>query len=161
MNPFEKKPERFPYKPDKFREEIARIEEEFLKAFNEGRDFGFGFSLASVNGQPVEQRIFRIPDAQTQNREYQEQTQDREPLVDVLDEKDNTRILVDLPGVEKKDIQLTAEDNTLHINVNTENRKYHKRLELAHAAKNPVANYRNGVLEIKIKKDEPEDIKIN
>ncbi|MFH0860111.1 MAG: Hsp20/alpha crystallin family protein [Candidatus Altiarchaeota archaeon] len=151
MEPWEKGRERFPPKPTRLEEEIRKLEEEFSRALTEGGSFGYGFTIVSVNGTPIEQKVFRS---------QQPQIEEREPLVDIIDEKETTKILVDLPGIEKKDILLTSDDNTLEISVDTEQRKYHKRLELPHTVKNPKAEYRNGVLEVSIRKEKAKDVKI-
>lgn len=159
MFPWDKKRERFPQKPGDFESEIRKLEDEMVNALKDGGCFSCGFSVVSVNGQPVEQRVFRGP--VEQGVLGQPSTEEREPLVDIVEEKDHTRVLIDLPGVEKKDIQLTAEDNVLEVKVDTGSRKYQRRIELPHSVKNPRAEYKNGVLEVKVKKDEPEDLKIN
>lgn len=160
MEPWEKERERFPPKPTRLEEEIRKLEEEFSRALTEGGSFGYGFTIVSVNGTPVEQKVFRTPEGQRVLRSQQPQMEEREPLVDIIDEKEMTKILVDLPGIEKKDILLTSDDNTLEISVDTERRKYHKRLELPHTVKNPKAEYRNGVLEVSIRKEKAKDVKI-
>lgn len=149
MFPRDKKKERFPYQPEGFESEIRRLEDELLSALRNGEPFSYGFSVVSVNGQPVEQRTFDPSNVE-----------DTEPLIDILEEKDHTKVLIDLPGIEKKDIILTAKGNTLEVKVDTEVRKYNKKIELKHSAQDPKAQYRNGVLEIRIKRDEPENVKI-
>jgi len=92
--------------------------------------------------------------------------EEREPLVDVIESDDEIRVVAELPGVEKKDINLYATSNTLTINVDTEERKYHKELELPAEVepKSARSTYKNGVLEVKLKKVEkkkPKGVSIN
>ena len=51
---------------------------------------------------------------------------EREPLVDVLDDKDNVRVIAEILGVDKKDINLSGSQMTLTISVDSEKRKYYK-----------------------------------
>jgi HSP20 family protein len=83
--------------------------------------------------------------------------EEREPLVDVLDEGDAIRIVAELPGVEKSDVNLDSTEKTLTISVSTEKRKYYKRIDLP-AEIDPAsatASYNNGILEVKVKKAVP------
>jgi HSP20 family molecular chaperone IbpA len=75
----------------------------------------------------------------------------REPLTDVFDEKDHVKVYMELPGVEKSDIQLNVTDNAMEI----------KAGDFANAVKLPPvdvdsekasASYRNGVLEVTVPK---------
>jgi HSP20 family protein len=77
-------------------------------------------------------------------------TVEREPLVDVLDEEDKIRVIAEVPGVEKEDIQLDLQDSRLVIKVDTPQRKYYKEVDLPEEvdAENSKANYNNGVLEV-------------
>jgi HSP20 family protein len=54
----------------------------------------------------------------------------REPLTDIIEENERIRVIVELPGVEKEDIQLHVEDHLLDISVDREDRKFSKTLEL-------------------------------
>ncbi len=73
----------------------------------------------------------------------------REPLTDIIEDKDTVRIIVEMPGVEKEDIDLNVEDRSLEIQVDKEGRKFSKKLELPCAvdADSTKASYKNGVLE--------------
>ncbi len=78
----------------------------------------------------------------------------REPLVDVLDEEEGVAVVAELPGVEKEDISLQASEGRLTISVDNPQRKYHKELSLPEEVNpKPVkTSYKNGVLEVRFKK---------
>jgi len=80
--------------------------------------------------------------------------EEREPLVDVMEEKDEVVVVAELPGVEKEDINLNATEDTLTISVDTPQRKYYKELRLPTEVnpKSAKAQYKNGVLEVRLKK---------
>jgi HSP20 family protein len=78
----------------------------------------------------------------------------RDPLVDVLDEGEEVVVVAELPGVEKEDINLHVAEDRLTISVDTPQRKYQKKLPLPEEVDSkPVkASYKNGVLEVRFKK---------
>jgi HSP20 family protein len=86
-----------------------------------------------------------------------EKSDEREPLTDVIEGKEDVKVIAELPGVEKKDIDLEAGEDSLLIKVDTAQRKYHKELELPCRIlpDTTKANYNNGVLEVSIKRAEP------
>jgi HSP20 family protein len=83
--------------------------------------------------------------------------EEREPLVDLITEGDQVRVVAELPGVEKTDINLQCAENELTISVDTPQRKYYKVLELPTPVdpETPKASYKNGVLEILLKRQRP------
>jgi len=86
-----------------------------------------------------------------------EPTDAREPLVDVVEDTENVRVVAELPGVEKKDIQMKCAEDALTISVSTPSRKYHKEVELPSAVDPDTskATYNNGVLEVVLRKTKP------
>ena len=65
-------------------------------------------------------------------------------------------ITVEIPGVEKEDIDLVATEDTLEIKVDSPKRKYHKRIDLPCnvKTKSTKATYKNGILDIVLDKKE-------
>ncbi len=94
-------------------------------------------------------------------------TEEREPLVDVYDEKDRVTIIAELPGVDKDKIDIRVTDNKLIIKASDTDRKYYKEIELPSEVdiKTAKAKYNNGVLEIiikkKVKEGKEEGVRIN
>lgn len=78
----------------------------------------------------------------------------REPLVDVFDEGDNIKVVAEFPGVEKDDIILELVEDVLTLKVDTQTKKYYKEVKLPTAVEKEVfgSTYRNGILEVKLKK---------
>jgi HSP20 family protein len=83
----------------------------------------------------------------------------REPLVDVIDEGDQIRVLAELPGVGKEDIHLFVNEHILTIKVETSERRYFKELVLPDEidGASSKSTYRNGVLEMVLKKRKHRD----
>ncbi|WP_276254698.1 Hsp20/alpha crystallin family protein [Halomontanus rarus] len=70
--------------------------------------------------------------------------------VDVHDTDDEIRVIADLPGVEKKNIELECDGKTLTISAQSEHREYDERISLPRRVNEHTANatYNNGVLEV-------------
>ena len=152
-------------------EEIERMEEEFeemvrqlmegpptWREFEEGvKVYGpyvYGFSISvGPDGKPVIREFGNVRPTRFGPRFVEE----REPLVDVVEEDDEVVVVAELPGVEKEDIDLSCTERELIISVDTEKRKYYKRLDLPVEVdpKSAKANYKNGVLEVRLKKAKP------
>jgi HSP20 family protein len=79
----------------------------------------------------------------------------REPLVDVMEEKDRYKIYVELPGVEKETIKVDVAESSVEIKTEDE-RKYYKMIDLASPVDTeaPAASYKNGVLTLELEKKE-------
>ena len=82
----------------------------------------------------------------------------REPLVDVLETEDQVKVTAELPGVEKKDVNLETTEHNLTITVSTEKRNYYKNVDLPVSVKadSAKATHNNGVLEVCLDKQAPE-----
>lgn len=82
---------------------------------------------------------------------------EREPLTDVIEDAKQVSITMELPGVEKKDINVHMTDDDLEITVDNERRKYHKRVKLPAKvdAKTTKATYTNGILDVTVQKRAP------
>lgn len=75
----------------------------------------------------------------------------REPLTDVFEDKDALKLYVELPGVEKDDIQLNIADGRAEIKA----KKFYKVVNLPTKdvdAEKASAEYKNGVLQVSIPK---------
>lgn len=76
-----------------------------------------------------------------------------EPLVDVYEEGDTVVVVAEMPGVEKDKIRVRAEGRRLVIEASN-GRKYYKEVDLPAEVdvKTSKASYKNGILEIRLKK---------
>jgi len=79
--------------------------------------------------------------------------EEREPLVDVIKGKDELRVVAEVPGVNKEDLHVTADENSVTIESATGQPRYHKRVELPEAVdpKTAKSTYKNGILEVTFK----------
>ena len=111
--------------------------------------YGFSMSLGP-DGKPVIREFGNV----RKSRFGPEIREEREPLVDVLEEDEAVVVVAELPGVERDDIDLHTAYDELVISVDTPKRRFHKRLRLpARVDPNSAqASYKNGVLEVRLKK---------
>lgn len=165
--PFEKK-ERFEddWFKEPFESMIQRFEESMPSEFNElvreektpygvSRRYGpfvYGFSYTAEPGkEPVFQEFGNI---RPSSRGI-EPSQGREPLVDVMSEKDKFKIFVELPGVEKEKVKLDVAEDSVEIKTDDE-KKFYKMISLDSTVDpdSAKASYKNGILTLELDKKE-------
>lgn len=82
----------------------------------------------------------------------------REPLTDVIGSEEEVAITVELPGVEKDHIKLRVKEDTVHLRVEGDQRRYRKDITLPGPVQPETAEatYKNGVLDVTIQRTEPD-----
>jgi len=88
-----------------------------------------------------------------------------EPFVDVVEDETTVKVIADIPGVEKEDINVEATESEVRISATRGERKYHKVVELPARVKPETAKaqYKNGVLTLtleKVEKSKPSGVRI-
>lgn len=80
--------------------------------------------------------------------------EEREPVVDIFDEKDHILIISELPGVSEKDVNFELKGDILKLSAKSKDRKYSKEILLsAKVQKDKIeSSYKNGIFEIKLMK---------
>ncbi|MBS3905439.1 MAG: Hsp20/alpha crystallin family protein [Syntrophaceae bacterium] len=131
--------------------ELKKEGEIDLSHLKEGMKGVFGFSIkTAVGGKPIVEpfgNIKKTPKGPTVEEE-------REPMTDVFDEKEEVRIYAEMPGVNEEDIKFDLKGDILDISAQSGERKYHKEVLLPIQVKKEALSYtyKNGVLEVRIKK---------
>ena len=123
----------------------------------------YGYSMTmGPDGKPVIQEFGNVkpskrPGAFGIEQPALEPKETREPLVDVINEQAQVRVVTELPGVEKSDIKTTISEDALTIKVESPTRKYYKEVSLPTNVDpdSSKASYNNGVLEITLRKLQP------
>ncbi len=137
---------------------FEHIEEEMARATREGRIIGpyvYGFSITiGPDGRPVIKEFGNIRREAGRPKIAEE----REPLVDVLEDENTVTVVAEVPGVNKEDIDIRIKDNTLVISAQSGDRKYYKEIQLPAKVKPETAKatYKNGVLEVRLEKEKRE-----
>ena len=77
-----------------------------------------------------------------------------EPLIDILEENDEIIVVSEFAGFNRKDLKINVKNQRLTLSVDSLKRKYHKSLNLPSEVipNNIRTEYKNGVLEIRLKK---------
>jgi len=131
--------------------EVGKEGEIDLGHLKKGMKGVFGFSVkTAVGGKPIVESFGNVKKT-PQGPKVEEE---REPITDVFDEKQEIRIYAEMPGVNKEDIKLDLKEDILDISAQTGDRIYHKEILLPAKVKTQSLSYayNNGILEIKIKK---------
>lgn len=76
------------------------------------------------------------------------------PLIDVLQEKDSIVVVAELAGFNKETLKINVTDQKLTLSAKAKDRRYYKSLNLPKIVIPNIVHttYKNGVLEIKLKK---------
>ena len=136
------------------RERMDRIFDAFMR--NElGPDRApliYGFSVQTgQDGEPLMQEFGNAP---APPKISDKGPDEREPLIDLIESGEMIKVIVELPGVRKEDIEIDAHERLLEIEVDNESKQFHEQIDLpCDVLKNSVkAGYKNGVLEISMKR---------
>jgi HSP20 family protein len=104
----------------------------------------YDISIRSLVSEAKPKRIEKKPEVRV------EAPPEREPIIDVFEEKDYISVIAELPGIEEKEFDIKLKDNILEISAG----KYSKIITLPSAAKSIIERtYRHGILQLKIERD--------
>ncbi len=162
---------------DEFIRNVERMMEELFRSFtssfnfdpkttigSSNRPFVWGFRFTMGPDGPRIERFGDVPETKEEIDVMSEDEKEqyrirREPLVDVIEEEDQIRVIAELPGVDKKDIDLSATEDSVRIDAKSDDRHYFKELSLPHEVEpeSAKARFKNGILEVIFKKKEKED----
>jgi HSP20 family protein len=115
--------------------------------------WGYNFSIGP-DGKPMVKEFGNI---RSTGRGKPVASKDREPLVDVFIEDKNVRLVAELPGVSKTDIQVKATEDSISIEAKSGDRNYSTTRDLSVPIKPKTASavYKNGILEITVERQKP------
>ena len=145
---------------EEFDEKFRRMQYFMNKSLKEALETGsfeseemkpyiYGWSLkVGPDGKPQFREFGNTPSKQGLFKEA------REPLVDVIEGDDMICVTIELPGVEKENIDLEVTPLILKINVDAKDRKYYKEVKFSTDVDTTSARatYQNGVLDVEVKK---------
>ncbi len=139
-------------------DEVERMIEELNHAINQmmrslsNEPLVYGFSVqVGPDGIPHVEHFGNVRAGEKENV--------REPFTSsIVDEKSNElKITAEMPGVEKKDIEVNATENEVIISAESYDRKYYKKIKTPCSVDpdSATGKYNNGVLEVTLKLKEP------
>ncbi len=142
----------------KFGLDINKINEEMLNSIanKETKPYVYGFVYkVGPDGKP---EFKEFGNENFINKDTPELTENengyREPLTDINEDNNNIYITYELPGIEEDKIKLTANKNIIELKVDTETRKYYKKIELNSDIdeNNIISKFKNGIFDVTLKK---------
>lgn len=118
--------------------------------------FTYGFSLTlGPDGRPIVQQFGNV----RPTTEGLVELGTREPFVDVIvdDKNDQLKLTAEMPGVQKDDVKVEANETNVTLRAERGDRRYFKEISLRVAIepKSAKATYNNGILEVILKLKEP------
>ena len=131
--------------------EIKQEGEIDLSHLKKGMKGVFGFSVkTAVGGKPIVEPFGNIKKTPKGPKVDEE----REPITDVFNEKEEIVVMAEMPGISEEGISVDLKGDILEIKAVGKDRKYHKEVLLPAKVKLETlkSSYKNGILEIKIKK---------
>ena len=142
--------------------EFREIEREFDELAKSGKvktygPYVYGFRVTvGPDGKPIVEEFGNVKTVKGKPMISEE----REPLVDVVEKDDEIRVIAEVPGVNKDSIKVkVVNGEKLIVQATGEDRKYYKEVELPAKVdeKSAKASYKNGVLEVVLKKVKTEE----
>lgn len=113
--------------------------------------FVYGYSVTiGPDGKPVVREFGNVRSGE--DRPFKAIQDKREPLVDVISSGTDVRVVAEMPGVNKEDINVTVNERAMTISVDRGDHGYYKKLDLPGIVdpKGARSTYNNGILEVTI-----------
>ena len=131
--------------------EINKEGEIDLSHLKEGMKAVFGFSVKTAVGGKTVVEPFGNVKKTPQGPAVEEE---REPITDVFDEKEEVVVMAEMPGINEEGISIDLRGDILAIKAVNGHRSYYKEVLLPSKVRPDTltSNYKNGVLEVRIKK---------
>ncbi len=150
--PFEEMIKRFEASMPADSKDFVREEETPTGVSRRYGPFVYGFSYTAESGK---EPVFREFGNIRPSHKGIEPSLGREPLVDVMDEKEKYKIFAELPGVDKESVKLDVAEDSVEIKTE-DDKKFYKMIYLDSAvdADSANASYKNGVLTLELNKKE-------
>ena len=134
--------------------------EEFVQDTNDdslrpNRNFGQNFGVNIAPHKEINVTEFENDRPMTLGKRH-EKSEKSGFSTDIIDSDGEISVTVNIPGAEKEDINLNITDDSLEISINTTKVKYNKIHKLPSGVKPKltIASYKNGVLDIVMKRKE-------
>lgn len=154
---------------DSMVEDMMREMEENLEKnrgrIQSGKPFVYGVNIkVGPDGKPHVEQFGNFPanghlgaPTAASTAATQKQLNAKAPNMDVIEEQKVVRVIVELPGVEKKFIHPHVTTDTLTLTVDDPQRTYHavRKLPVAVKANTAKALVNNGILELTVEREKP------
>ncbi|HLC48615.1 MAG TPA: archaeal heat shock protein Hsp20 [Candidatus Norongarragalinales archaeon] len=168
---------------DPFEDEFIKIHEEMERMVNDiltlhyrneqlarkHSPFVYGFSMkVTSQGKPEIKEFGTALPPQNEWNKKAEFEISREPLIDIIEGKEDVSVIAELPGARREDIHITATEDSMTLSSRYHDKQYQKQIMFPCKVNSDSgrATYNNGVLEIKYRRTHPKqehgkEVKIN
>lgn len=122
------------------------------------KPFVYGFDIKIVNGRPVVKEWGNMESPFFGNiPKRMKKIDDKKAKIEFIDnpKEHKGKVIAEMPGVEKKDFQLTYRDAVLHIDVQGDIKEYHESIKIPVKVDHSTikATYQNGILGVEFDYD--------
>lgn len=144
---------------DEIAEKMFRDLDEFFRrsTSGEGKPFVKGFSIRmGPEGKPEIKEFGSKPSVV--GKEGEETSEERKPLIDVMQGDEEVNVIAEMPGVNKEDIEISASETAVDIKAGSTSRRYSETVDLGCEVDpdSAKARYNNGVLEVVFRRKQPQ-----
>lgn len=146
---------------DEIAEKMFKDLNEFFRTMTSGEEskpFVKGFSIRmGPEGKPEIKEFGSKPNVSRGTEAGEETSEERRPLIDVMKGDEEVSVIAEMPGVNKKDIDISSSETSVDIKAEGSTRRYSESVDLGCEVipDSAKAGYNNGVLEIVFKRKEP------
>ena len=122
-----------------------------LEHIKKGMKGVYGFTINTAGGGTPKVETFGNIKKTPEGPKVDEE---REPITDIFDEKEEIMVIAEMPGIEENQLKIDLKEDMLEISAASKTRTYRKELLLPVKlkAENLTQKFTNGILEIRIKK---------
>jgi HSP20 family protein len=138
---------------ERIHEMMDRMTEGTMRDRNDYEPLVYGFSVRTgPDGKPVFQRF---GDSVGPGEDIRD-GMDKGPLTDIIERDDSISVTIELPGIEKEDIDIGFVGRRMTVKVDAPNRRYRKVVDLPCGVDegSVKATFKNGVLDVNLTKTE-------
>lgn len=102
-------------------------------------------------------KISRAPNFRPLKSYIKRKFEEPKPLIDIFQDNNNITIIAEIAGFNKETFKISVKDQKITLSAKSKERRYYKSLNLPKVVipDETHTKYKNGVLEIKLKKAEP------
>jgi HSP20 family molecular chaperone IbpA len=120
----------------------------------DGANVKSSFKILNVENMRTSRSLYPTYYRSSQNSSKRKWKEPK-PLIDIFQEKNWITIVAEIAGFNKETLKIDVKDQKLTLSAKAKNRRYYKSLDLPKVVVPNVVHttYKNGVLEIKLKKN--------
>lgn len=139
----------------KFLEDVAKDFSEYNNITPQKEPIVYGFNLRpGPNGEPILESFGNSYKQNEKTGQTQKPSAEIEPLVDEIEKENELTLIMEMAGVNKKDIKIKTTHNTVEVISMLHGKKASRNIRMSKSVdpESALARFRNGILEITFNK---------